>query len=699
MKRTLSAIVVFIFAWAAMSSFSQAESTGLYVAPKHLYPQTNVNGYAQLDFNKTEICRDDVKISRNGEELSNDGISFVIQKAVGLEQDVAIFSFTPTKPGRYRVSFKNRKTSFTVYSHEIPIEQLRKAARLRQRRIIYNNDGCDALYGPGRSKTDSLSGSHYPDVNQYLQTCTSGLADSQVDTISYCTVGGFSFWHNTKVGHFIDRGIARTMIERYGKDCLQIQSEFARQNGKEFFWSMRMSDNHDSIGVHGWFAPYWKIENPEYVVGKPGVKYPYGHSLWSGLNYDNPQVRQKVFDVIEEVVRGYDIDGVELDFYRGEPFFSEQLTGDEVTAEHCEKITGLLKRLRAMADEVGRRKGQPILLAVRVPDSLSYARAIGLDIKKWLEESLVDMVIGGGLHRFEPWENMDRLVNTFDLPFYACISGSYIEPAGENWVERWRGQAINAWQSGVEGIYTFNFFTSNHELFDQMGSMETLKGKIAYYEFEPGNWLDMLKDGESYVHQVKINPDGVPFDSPLSVKLAFAPDNSRTIHYTLDGSDPKVDSNRFDGKLILDDSTVLKAAVFRNDGSIDSPVAIAKFKKITKLYKSLGTSIPFNVFGKPNGYKHNVRFEIDTIIPGKQCYFDIIAWDIDDKNETTFFINGNGPIKSPRSIQSGSMKVRGRLDVPVEYLKEGLNEVDLIFDNLNGGTGGYGVAQMLLIFD
>jgi hypothetical protein len=115
--------------------------------------------------------------------------------------------------------------------------------------------------------------------------------------------------------------------------------------------------------------------------------------------------------------------------------------------------------------------------------------------------------------------------------------------------------------------------------------------------------------------------------------------------------------------------------------------------------KPIGDSIPFNVWGKSNGYKHTVRFEIDTIVPAKQYYFDIIAWDIDDDNETNFYINGNGPIKSPRSIRSGAARVRGHLVIPVEYLKAGINEVDLIFDNLNGGTGGYGVAQMLLVFE
>ena len=34
--------------------------------------------------------------------------------------------------------------------------------------------------------------------------------------------------------------------------------------------------------------------------------------------------------------------------------------------------TSLLARIRAMADEVGRNRGRPMLIAVRVPDSVRY---------------------------------------------------------------------------------------------------------------------------------------------------------------------------------------------------------------------------------------------------------------------------------------------------------------------------------------
>ena len=47
--------------------------------------------------------------------------------------------------------------------------------------------------------------------------------------------------------------------------------------------------------------------------------------------------------------------------------------------------------IRTMADEVGRARGRPILIATHVPDSTEYARAIGLDLARWLADDLLEL--------------------------------------------------------------------------------------------------------------------------------------------------------------------------------------------------------------------------------------------------------------------------------------------------------------------
>ncbi len=74
------------------------------------------------------------------------------------------------------------------------LQKLRKAraeAAHRQRRIIFNNDGCDAVYYAKEATPEAL-----------LRCRTTDLAGTQVDTINYCTwCSGFSmFTHDTKIG-------------------------------------------------------------------------------------------------------------------------------------------------------------------------------------------------------------------------------------------------------------------------------------------------------------------------------------------------------------------------------------------------------------------------------------------------------------------------------------------------------------------
>ncbi len=65
-----------------------------------------------------------------------------------------------------------------------------------KRRFVANNDGCDCLYYP---KDQVVS------KKLFLQARTTALGQSQVTTISYCTVSsGFGYFtHNTKAGEVL----------------------------------------------------------------------------------------------------------------------------------------------------------------------------------------------------------------------------------------------------------------------------------------------------------------------------------------------------------------------------------------------------------------------------------------------------------------------------------------------------------------
>ena len=63
--------------------------------------------------------------------------------------------------------------------------------------------------------------------------------------------------------------------------------------------------------------------------------------------------------MIEEVCRGYDVDGVELDFLRSYPYFRETREMLPAHEDHLAMMTDLVRRVRTLADEVAAARGRP----------------------------------------------------------------------------------------------------------------------------------------------------------------------------------------------------------------------------------------------------------------------------------------------------------------------------------------------------
>ncbi|MBN1344830.1 MAG: family 10 glycosylhydrolase [Phycisphaerae bacterium] len=372
-------------------------------------------------------------------------------------------------------------------------KQVRKKAAHRQRRIIVNNDGNDCRQRkPGEPVT----------AENFLSKRTSPLVGSHVDAIFYCTGIVNVYTHHSKETELrtsADRGVDDWAPEliKTGRDSLQIMVDFGHKQGWEVFWSMRMNDTHDS-GDPAMLCK-WKKENPKLLMGKKGDKLPHGGHRWSALNYALPDVRDKIFRILQDVATRYDVDGLELDFWRHPVYFKPQMTGEPVTQEQCDLMTGLIRRVREMVDEVAAKRKRPMLIAVRVPDSIGFAKAIGLDLVRWLEDGLIDVVSGGGYYHFEPWENLVALGKKYDVPVYAALSASRIvspsKPESQGDLQAWRGEALRAWKAGVSGIYTFNRFNPRDPIFREIGDPALLETKERTYTFNSGKVNDYWVKG------------------------------------------------------------------------------------------------------------------------------------------------------------------------------------------------------------
>ncbi|MEX1039981.1 MAG: hypothetical protein WDZ51_05095 [Pirellulaceae bacterium] len=355
----------------------------------------------------------------------------------------------------------------------------RKEAAHRERRIIFNNDGNEPIYLCRDTTPEEL-----------LRHRTTPLADTHVDTIFYCTwSSGFGmFTHDTKVGHLFKTKedlFSKNMIEKMlaaGTDPLKVMVDFGKQEEVEIFWSFRMNDTHDA-GLSGYGPVMFranplKLEHPDWLIGTPKNRPKFGG--WSAVDYTRSEIRELAVKYVEEVCQNYGVSGIELDFFRHPVFFKRAAqTGTPCTEQERALMTEMVRQIRQATEVEGQKRGKPILLAVRVPDSVAYCRDSGLDIEKWLAEGLIDMMTVSGYYRLNPWEESVKLGNKYDVPVFPSLDESRVRDAAAKkmrmTVEAYRGRALAARSAGMAGLNLFNSFNPNAAIWRELGEdQETL---------------------------------------------------------------------------------------------------------------------------------------------------------------------------------------------------------------------------------
>ena len=98
-------------------------------------------------------------------------------------------------------------------------------------------------------------------------------------------------------------------------------------------------------------------------------------------DYGHSETRRHIVAVLTEMLDRYELDGLELDFMRHALFFRRCKQASSALL-----MTELLRKLRAEVDRVSKKKGRPIVLAVRVYPSLAQNEKIGLDPRTWIKQ-------------------------------------------------------------------------------------------------------------------------------------------------------------------------------------------------------------------------------------------------------------------------------------------------------------------------
>ncbi len=380
------------------------------------------------------------------------------------------------------------------------LRQQRRAMAHRKRRIIFNNDGDDlSMLGKG-AKPDPLvpreRAEFAVDKQGLLAVRSTALLDSQVDSIWYYSSHGLRIRHaQGPYGAFFGPSDPHNaavrnleaLLARHGQDALQIMIEAGHKHDLEVFYSNRMNDTHDSFWPK--ITRRIKIEHPEYTLlpAEEGRKfgwdkYPDVRTLWAALNFEYEQVRQMTVEALTEVCQTYDIDGIELDFLRHPLYFKPTMQHRAVEAEHIAMMNEMVGQIRRMTEAEGLRRGRPLLVAARCADDALLSRSIGLDVETWLREGSIDILVMGSWIDFAlPMKALIDLAHEYEVPAYAMVNCTY--KADHDWTI-WRGDAKIRFTEGADGVYMFNMFDPQWQVWRELGDPGVMADKDTTYVWD-----------------------------------------------------------------------------------------------------------------------------------------------------------------------------------------------------------------------
>ena len=426
---------------------------------------------------------------------------------------------------------------------------------MKPHRLILCNDG-GTLVGPTMEVPIGADG--------LVRLTIDPLRDTQVDTL-YWQLGtdpylgtpthrlSDHYSHDTTVGPRWGEGgapfttasnwriyeNARQMTEA-GADPAAVVIEHGHRAGLEVFLSMRVNDVHDLRLAGGLDDPLMspmKRAHPDWLLGRDAperaVDRPYAgdqRRAKTAYNFAVPEVRDYKLALAREAIANYDLDGLDWDFCRYPRLFRD---GEEQSGGLL--LTELMRELKAALDAKRRQSRRPVYFSVRIPGSLEHALSAGIDVRAWLAEGLLDILVVGhamGNKNRLPVEEYVEAARGAGVQVIAQNLGLFspTRPLSARllWNERdyystemCRAVAAAHWRAGANGIYLFNNhlipFTRNlnydRQPWKEMADPDLIARKDKHYLVDQREWgegplpLTLAEPGDEVEVSVEVADD------------------------------------------------------------------------------------------------------------------------------------------------------------------------------------------------
>jgi len=322
------------------------------------------------------------------------------------------------------------------------------------------------------------------------------LVGTPVEALMFCLGDGRTVLHNTKVGelwghnvekwpHLIFRRAhqnAKQLIQN-NLDPLCLICDRAHAKGMLVYPTLLVQQGRGERGQDVRCSDF-RFDNTHLEIGASG-DLPSDFPGLTCLDFKHDEVREERFSLIEETLNNYPIDGFELQLNYSPYYFHP----DEIEAG-CQIMTSWIKRVY----EAVKLSGSERELAIRIPASIEGCLQMGLDVRTWLNQGVVDVLIA---QTFSGPELLDAMIDFgplieaakgTDCRIHAAIQ-SHVDSdrLGEATIEMIRAAACNYWAQGVDGLYLAHWFgnwpyqASFYEKLRELPHPDVMAPKDKYY--------------------------------------------------------------------------------------------------------------------------------------------------------------------------------------------------------------------------
>lgn len=333
-----------------------------------------------------------------------------------------------------------------------------------------------------------------PIQKEQFEAAVDELVGTPVEALMFCLGDGRTVLHDTKVGelwghsvkkwpHLIFRRAhqnAKKLIEE-GNDPLRVVCDRAHAKGMLLYPTLLVQQG---TGIRGQDtrSSDFRFDNRQLEIGARGGVDPKFPGV-TCLDFKLPEVREERFRLIEETLLRYPVDGFELQM-NYQPYYFRP---DEVEAGRTVMTEWIRRVYKAV-----KASGNDRELAIRIPISLGQCLAAGLNVKEWIDQGVVDIVIGETAHH--------GVDHTADFrPLVAAAKGSKCrihaaiqstvdsDRMGESTTAMTRAVACNYWAQGIDGLYVDQWFSNwpyqgpFYERLRELPHPEVMSPKDKYY--------------------------------------------------------------------------------------------------------------------------------------------------------------------------------------------------------------------------